>query len=59
MKNMPFDEAQRILDHAYKLVVLIEKEGYEPHRATLETNVHETAEYSVKLIPKSEESNAP
>ena len=59
MKHMPLSEAQRFFEHANNLVVLIEKDGYEPHRATFVTNTNETAEYSVKLIPKPQNSNAP
>ncbi|MHC4086890.1 MAG: hypothetical protein ACYSU3_12700 [Planctomycetota bacterium] len=53
MKNMPFNEAQKLLDHANNLVVLIEKDGYEPYRATLVTKPNEIVEHSIKLTPKS------
>ncbi len=53
MKNMPFNEAQKLLDHANNLVVLIEKDGYKPYRATLTTKPGEILEHSIKLIPKS------
>ena len=53
MKNMPFNEAQKLLDHANNLVVLIEKDGYKPYRATLITKPGEIVEHSIKLTPKS------
>ncbi|MBL7144477.1 MAG: hypothetical protein ISS76_09615 [Phycisphaerae bacterium] len=53
MKNMPFNEAQKFLDHANNLVVLIEKDGYEPYRATFVTKPNEIVEHSIKLTPKS------
>lgn len=53
MKNMPFDDAQKLLDHANNLVVLIEKDGYKPYRATLTTKPGEIVEHSIKLTPKS------
>ena len=52
MKNMPFKEAQELIDHVNNLVVRIEKDGYEPYRATLATKSDETTEYSIKLAPK-------
>jgi hypothetical protein len=53
MKKMPFDDAQELLEHAYKLVVLIEKDGYNPYRAALTTKPNEIVEHSIKLTPKS------
>ena len=53
MKNMPFDRAQKLLEHSYNLVVLIEKDGYDPYRATIATKPNEIVELSIKLTPKS------
>ena len=52
MKNMPFNDGQKLLEHANNLVVLIEKDGYEPYRATLITKPNEIVEHSIKLTPK-------
>ena len=53
MKNMPFEDAQKLLEHAYNLVVLIEKDGYEPYRATIVTKPNEIVELSINLTPKA------
>jgi hypothetical protein len=53
MKNMPFHEGQELLEHANNLVVLIEKDGYEPYRGTFATRPNEVTEHSIKLTPKS------
>lgn len=53
MKSMPFKESQALLEHADNLVVLIEKDGYEPYRATIATRPNEVSEYSIQLTPKS------
>jgi hypothetical protein len=53
MRNIPFDDAQELLEHANNLVVLIEKNGYKPYRATLTTKPNEIVEHSIKLSPKS------
>ncbi len=53
MKKIPFNEAQKLLEHANNLVVLIEKDGYNPYRATLTTKPDEIVEHSIKLTPKS------
>jgi len=53
MKKIPFNEAQKLLEHANNLVVLIEKDGYKPYRATLTTKPNEIVEHSIKLTPKS------
>ena len=52
MENMPFDEAQVLLEHANNIVVLIEKDGYESFRGTFVTNPSETVEHSITLTPK-------
>jgi len=57
--NLPGNEGQRLLEHANNLVVIIEKDGYEPYRATLSTRPNETIEHSITLTPKSDDSNAP
>ena len=52
MKNMPFNETQKLFEHRNNLVVLIEKDGYEPYRATLATRPNEIIEHSINLTPK-------
>ena len=53
MKNMPFNETQKLLEHANNVVVLIEKDGYEAYRGTFMTKANEIMEHSIKLTPKS------
>jgi len=53
MKNMPFNDAQKLLEHANNLVVVIKKDGYDPYRATLVTKPNEIVEHSIKLVPRS------
>jgi hypothetical protein len=55
LENMPFNDAQQLLEHANNLVVLIEKDGYEPYRAILVTKPNEIAEHSITLTPKSKD----
>ncbi|MHC4641065.1 MAG: hypothetical protein ACYS32_05425 [Planctomycetota bacterium] len=54
MRNMDFRGAQKLLEHANNLVLLIEKDGYEPYRGTLATKRNEIVEHSIKLTPKPE-----
>ncbi len=53
MKNMPFHDGQELMNHGNNLVILIQKEGYEPHRATIAMKADESTEYTAKLTPKS------
>ncbi|MHC4740966.1 MAG: hypothetical protein ACYS8Z_03585 [Planctomycetota bacterium] len=50
--NLPGNETERLLEQVNNVVVIIEKDGYEPYRAVLATTPNETIEHSITLTPK-------
>ncbi len=51
MKNMSFGAGQELIEHADHLILLIEKDGYEPYRANIFTPRYEPIEQTIKLTP--------
>ena len=49
LKNMPLAETQELLQHSNSVVIKIQKDGYEPHTAVIQTFPDETAVLKVKL----------
>jgi hypothetical protein len=49
LKNMPLAETQELFQHSNSVVVKIQKDGYEPHTAVIQTSPAETAVLKVKL----------
>ena len=52
MKNMPLGPTQELMKHVGNVVVRIEKDGYEPHYATLKTERGQTVAHEIKLQAK-------